>query len=112
MGCGAATGAGAGFAAATGVAGAVCLAGAFLATAFLATFFATVFFTAVFFAAAFLTAVLRAGFFGFSEGGRSKSSSVVFLLIRLSLWGKGSGCSESVLGKGINGDVKMHSVPW
>jgi hypothetical protein len=69
-------------------------AGAFFATAFFAvvflaaTFFAATFFTAffaAFFAGAFLAAVLRAGFALLSAEGISKSSSVVFLLIRESV---------------------------
>lgn len=92
---GAGTGAWAGFSAAAGAS----LAAVFFDTAFLAAFFATAFFATVFFATAFLATVLRAVFFAGAAGGMSKRSSVVFLLILLSLWGKGSGGSESVLGE-------------
>ncbi|WP_386821496.1 hypothetical protein [Luteolibacter algae] len=52
-------------------------------TAFLAiAFLAATFFTVVFLAVAFFAALLRAGFASTSVEARSKSSSLVFLLIR------------------------------
>ena len=109
---GAGAGMGAGFSAAGGGSGAAFFAADFLATVFLVVFFATVFLAATFFTAAFLAAVLRAGFAAGSAGAISKRSSVVFLLIRLSVWGKGSVKSEGVLEEVIGGDVKIHREPW